>query len=141
MEKQRVKTEIEIDASADRVWAALTTDEAVRQWANEYEAGMYAESAWEKGAEITWNFKDGSVCLRGKIDEFDEPNKLQTRLYEEGADQAIAEPITEHYFVTEQDGKTVLTLDFGPFGDDGYEMIKPATEKAAQKIKQIAEGK
>ncbi|HUL02803.1 MAG TPA: SRPBCC family protein [Gemmatimonadales bacterium] len=57
---------IQIDASISRVWDALTTPSLIEQ----YMFGTHVESAWRKGAPITWSgewkgraYKDKGIIL------------------------------------------------------------------------------
>lgn len=136
---ENYKTEVEINASPEAVWKAITNEDAIRQWVAEYEAGMYAVSEWAEGANINWHFKDGSVCMTGTIEKFDAPRHLRTRLRGGDAQPDDPKSITESYQIETTGDGTRLTLNFGPFDEEGLDFLKDSTKKAAQKIKQIAE--
>jgi uncharacterized protein YndB with AHSA1/START domain len=61
------KAEIRINATADRVWGALVTPEAIKQ----YMFGTNVVSEWEEGSSITWKgewqgrpYEDKGVILK-----------------------------------------------------------------------------
>jgi len=64
--------EIEVTASPDEAWAALTEPETVKR----YYYGTSPRTTWEVGSVIDFVDDDGDVQLTGEILEFDPPRRL-----------------------------------------------------------------
>jgi uncharacterized protein YndB with AHSA1/START domain/DNA-binding transcriptional ArsR family regulator len=63
---------IQIKASPDRVWQAITDgDETVR-----YYYGTRVDSSWEPGAPLRYTYPDGSLAADGRVLEVDPPSRL-----------------------------------------------------------------
>jgi len=75
MAKRVVATsEIEVAASAERVWQALTDPEQVAQ----YFLGSTVESSWKEGSPITWTgeWKGKPYEDKGEVKFVDKPHRL-----------------------------------------------------------------
>ena len=64
--------EVEVTASADAAWAALTEPDTVKR----YYYGTSPRTTWEVGAPIDFVDDDGDVQLTGVILEFEPPRRL-----------------------------------------------------------------
>jgi hypothetical protein len=49
---KKLSFEIEINATAEKVWEAMWTDENYRKWTSAFCEGSYAKSSWKQGERI-----------------------------------------------------------------------------------------
>jgi uncharacterized protein YndB with AHSA1/START domain len=101
---------VSIDAPVDAVWRALTDPELVKQYLH----GANMETDWTVGGPITWKgeWKGKPYEDKGTVLEV-EPNKLLRNTHWSpmgGTEDAPENYHTVTYELTEQDGKTTLTL-------------------------------
>ncbi len=61
-----------INASAERVWRAITDGVETEQ----YYYGTRVGSEWTPGSKLTYEYPDGSVAADGEVLEIDPPNRL-----------------------------------------------------------------
>lgn len=64
--------EVEVTASPEQTWAALTEPETVKR----YYYGTSPRTTWQVGSVIDFVDDDGDVQLTGEILEFDPPRRL-----------------------------------------------------------------
>lgn len=110
MENLTLKTSIEINAPAAKVWQALTDPSIVKQ----YFFGTNVKSDWKKGSPIIWEGEwDGkSYQDTGTILDI-EPGKSVK--YNYWSSMSGTENVPENYVditydLDEKDGKTILTI-------------------------------
>jgi uncharacterized protein YndB with AHSA1/START domain len=101
---------VSIDAPVDAVWRALTDPELVKQYLH----GANMETDWTVGGPITWKgeWKGKPYEDKGTVLEV-EPNKRLRNTHWSpmgGTEDAPENYHTVTYELTEQDGKTTLTL-------------------------------
>lgn len=139
--------QIEIAAPPESVWRVLFNNELNKQWFNCFSAGTFADTDWQQGSRVT--FTDESKCgIAGYI----LISKPHTELIIE-FDGLILNGVTdttsddarnykgaqEKYHLTEKGGHTVLTIS-SDMGEDYYDQMDDAWDKALVKIKSMAEG-
>ena len=105
-----LKTSIEINAPAARVWEALTNPAIVKQ----YFFGTNVKTDWKKGSAILWEGEwDGNTYQdTGKILDIDPGKSVK---YNYWSSMSGTENIPENYLditydLSEKDGKTLLTI-------------------------------
>ena len=99
---------IYIRASADKVWAALTSPEyTVKTW-----FGTHHETEWKAGAPWRLVFPDGRVTDSGEIIEIDRPRRLVLKWRNEFMPELKAE------------GFSTCTMEVEPAGKPGEESMK-----------------
>jgi uncharacterized protein YndB with AHSA1/START domain len=105
-----LKTSIEVNAPAAKVWRALTDPEVVKQ----YFFGTNVKSDWKKGSTITWEgeWEGKTYKDTGTIHEI-EPGKMIK--YDYWSSMSGTEDLPENYvdityLLDEKDGKTTLTI-------------------------------
>jgi uncharacterized protein YndB with AHSA1/START domain len=101
-----VEREVELDAPADVVWAALTEDDSMSAWFG----GRVTLDA-VPGGEGRFDLDDGAA-RRGRVDEVEPGRRLSWRWWEEGDDDG---PITTVTFeLTELGARTRLVVTERP---------------------------
>jgi hypothetical protein len=146
MEKQILKTSIEIRASKDKIWDVLLQDKTYRQWTKPFSEGSHAVTDWKEGSKVY--FKDSSgdgmvsrVALHkpGEIisiehlgflkdgkEDYDNPEIKQWQ----GA--------KETYKLTENNGICRLDIE-QDVSEEESEWMSQAWEKSLQIIKDLSE--
>lgn len=146
-----VNLEIEIDASAEKVWNAIVTDALYREWAEAFQAGSYFEGGWNKGDAIQFlslneaGLKEGMVS---EIAESDCPRFISIKhlgMIMDGTIDTTSEAVTawlpsfENYTleaIGEHKTRFVLEME----SDDAYyDMFIEMWQRAMQKLKAISE--
>ncbi len=97
-----------IRAPQEKVWAALTTPETMRQ----YWFGMHQETDWKPGSPWKLVFEDGRVADAGEILECEKPNRIVIKWRNEFKPELTEEGYTRCVMSLEYDGElTKLTID------------------------------
>lgn len=112
------KAETTINASADKVWTALTDPEKIKK----YMFGTTVVSDWKESGKIVWKgeWEGKSYEDKGKILILEPKKKLQ---YSHFSPLTGLEDIPENYHIvtidlTEKDGQTTVTLTQGNNADE-----------------------
>ncbi|MGG3468574.1 SRPBCC domain-containing protein [Neobacillus pocheonensis] len=149
MEKLFVDKTTEINASASKVWEAITKREFTDQWAVEFSSGgpeFHIETTWELGSPVYWKGQDGEVAVEGIVTAL-EPNKL-LRFTVSDVRYEDRHLVTEEDGITfklsEANGKTTLHILQGDFSvmEDGKkyrDMSADIWDNVLPKIKAFAE--
>jgi uncharacterized protein YndB with AHSA1/START domain len=144
MESKRFS--VTINAPREKVWKVLWNDETYRKWTSAFSEGSYAVSDWKEGSKIQFLSPEGSG-MYSTIDKKKENEFISFKHIGEikgGKEQPLNEETKkwsgafENYTLTENNGKTTLTVDIdvaGEFGDF-FEKTFPA---ALQKVKDLSE--
>ncbi|MFB9841563.1 SRPBCC family protein [Mucilaginibacter ginsenosidivorans] len=105
-----LKTAIEIDAPAAKVWEALTNPAIVKQ----YFFGTNVKTDWKKGSPIVWEGEwDGKTYQdRGEILDVDPGRSVKYNYWSSmsGTDDAPENYLDITYDLSEKDRKTLLTV-------------------------------
>jgi uncharacterized protein YndB with AHSA1/START domain len=147
MEKLFVEKTIEINASASKVWNALTRREYTDQWALEFSGGseFHIESDWKLGSPVLWKGQDGSVIVQGNVTALEPQKFLRFTVFDVRAEKP---PVTDEdgitYDLTEQNGKTLLRLSQGDFsamaeGEKYRNLSAEIWDRVLPKVKELAE--
>jgi uncharacterized protein YndB with AHSA1/START domain len=117
---------ITIEAPVEAVWQALTDPALVKQYLH----GTNMETDWKVGSPITWKgeWKGKSYEDKGTVLEF-EPNKRLKNTHWSPMGGSEDQPENYHtvtYELTEQDGRTTLTLkqDNNPSQEEADKMAE-----------------
>ena len=149
MSKLFVDKTIEIHASAQKVWEAITKRDNSDQWALAFSSGgpqFHIESDWELGSPVLWKGEDGVVNVEGTVTACEKNKLLRFTVFDVRSLQKIA--VNEEDGITfelvEEKGKTTLHIlqgDFSPMTDG--EIYRDASaeiwDKVLPKIKELAE--
>jgi len=76
-----------IRTTPERLWAALTTPEFIKQ----YWMGVHCECDWKRGSPWKISFEDGRIADRGEIAEIDPPKRLVIKWQNEFMEEMKAE--------------------------------------------------
>jgi len=105
-----LKTSIEVNAPASKVWEALTNPAIVKQ----YFFGTNVKTDWKKGSPIIWEGEwDGkSYQDTGKILEIDPGTSVKYNYWSSmsGTENTPENTLEITYDLSEKDGKTLLTV-------------------------------
>jgi uncharacterized protein YndB with AHSA1/START domain len=146
-EVRTISKVVQIHAPEKKVWQTLFDDATYRQWASCFSEWSYAQTDWQEGSQAI--FTDGSGGgLVGRILTSRAPNFLEIQIEGEllqgqpSYDSPMAEAMKgyiENYTLTEQDGVTTLSIN-SDMGEDYYEDMSSAWDRALVKLKELAEG-
>jgi uncharacterized protein YndB with AHSA1/START domain len=146
MNIKTIKKQIDINASKENVWEALTKDELNKIWYAEYSEGTTAKTDWQVGSKVTFVDSSGSGII-GKIIESKPGGLLSieyTGVVENGAENYENEGAQqvkntfEIYKLSENNGVTHLDIS-SDMGEEYFEMMDAAWDRAMEKIKELAE--
>jgi uncharacterized protein YndB with AHSA1/START domain len=150
MSRLFVDESVEIDASAQRVWAVLTSPEHTREWASEFSAGgpeMHIESDWTLGSAVLWKDRKGRVIVEGNVRAIEPNGLLRYTVFDLQGPRHAAGPDDGITFkLTERGGKTVLWVSQGDFslvpeGAKYRDLTEEIWARALVRIKRLAEGR
>lgn len=141
-----IEKTIEINAPAARVWDVLVKDELNRQWYAEFMEGSHAQTDWKLGSEARFLDNDNNGIVGRIIEsnphesiviEYDgEVKNGEIDLESEGA--KAMKGTHESYKLSSQNGATVLDVKVD-MHESYYDMMNEAWDRAAAKLKQLAE--
>jgi uncharacterized protein YndB with AHSA1/START domain len=146
MKRKTIKKSIELDAPKEIVWDVLLNDKFTRIWYQEFSEGSHAETDWKLGSKAVFvdNTKKGLI---GTV-VANKPYEVLSVEYNgwldngiEDYDSETAKEIKgnhETYRLTEKNGKTNLSIECD-MGEDMYDFMSEAWDRALQKLKQLAE--
>lgn len=104
------KAQTEIDASADRVWTAMTDPDQIK----EYMFGSQVETDWKQGSPIRWKgeYQGKSYEDKGEVLEVDPGRRLKVTHFSPltGQDDVPENYHTVTYDLDEHDGHTHVAL-------------------------------
>jgi protein-S-isoprenylcysteine O-methyltransferase Ste14/uncharacterized protein YndB with AHSA1/START domain len=129
-----------VHADADRVWAALTQPDLVKQWM----MGAEIESTWEPGALITWSgeYNGQTYEDKGEILEIDAGKRL---VHTHFSPMSGAEDRPENYHrlswdLAEDNGSTKLTLtQSGASSAEQAEQFEANWRNMLDSLREVAE--
>jgi uncharacterized protein YndB with AHSA1/START domain len=146
MNIKTIKKSITVNAPKERVWEVLLDDAYTRQWYSEFKEGSHAETDWQEGSPA--KFLDTDNCgMLGRIVQ-NRPYELIDIEYDgfimhgkedrESEGAVAAKGSHEIYRLSESDGATRLDIA-SDMGEDWYEGMSEAWDRALQRLKELAE--
>lgn len=143
-----IKKSIDINAPRDRVWDVLFGDEYTKIWYAEFAEGSHAETDWKVGSKAVFTDKKGEGMI-SRIDA-NRPNEFLSLEYlgfimngKEDYESAGAKSMMgghETYKLSEKSGHTHLDIT-SDMGEEYYDSMAKAWDKALMKVKGLAEKK
>ena len=117
----------EFNAPRHLVWRVLTEPELIRRWWAG-QRGTVTEATVDLRVGGTWRYvmtaNDGfEVGFHGEYREIEAPERMTHTEVFEGMPDGDSEPSLNHYTLTEQDGRTTLTVRTVVSGKDVRDMI------------------
>ncbi len=138
---EKLKFELEINASKDKVWSVLWNDETYREWTGVFFPGSYAVSNWNEGDKILFlgPDKNGMSSLIHKKVIADTMIFRHISEIKEGKEIPFpTDNALESYYLSESDGNTILRVELeAPAEFAAY--FSDTFPKAMKKVKEIAE--
>jgi uncharacterized protein YndB with AHSA1/START domain len=132
--------EIEVDASRDRVWAALTDPDQIK----EYMFGSEVLTDWSQGSPIVWKgeYEGKKYEDKGEILEIEPERRLKVTHFSptSGQDDRPENYHTLLYELEERGGRTHVSLsqDNNP-SEEAAEHSRANWEKMLEGLKQVVE--
>ena len=116
MEKLQIQNSITINASAAKVWDALTNPEQTRK----YMFGCETVSDWEEGSSLLWRMDhEGQdfVAVKGNIKEIEPEKFLAYTVFDPNStmEDKPENYLTVTYFLAPENGRTKLTVTQGDY--------------------------
>jgi len=140
-----------INASPEKVWEAIVTDEKYRYWTSAFMEGSYFKGGWNKGDSIQFLMTDDEGKTGGMISEIAESRfpeyisikhlgMIRDGVIDTESDEAKNWAIAyENYTLTRlSDGSTEFKLD-QDMEDKYHDMFTDMWGKAMVKLKEISE--
>lgn len=144
---QTIEKSIIVNASKEQVWEVLVNDKFNRIWFEEFSVGTHAITDWQVDSKVVFEDTANSGLI-GKVME-NKPGKILSVMYEgvltNGVEDYNSEMATffkgarEIYRLHEKNGQTTLDIK-SDMGDEYFDFMSAAWDKALEKIKQLAEG-
>ena len=134
------RAEIEIDTSRDKVWAALTDPEQIK----EYMFGSQVVTDWKQGSPIVWRgeYEGKKYEDKGEIVEIEPERRLKVTHFSplSGQEDRPENYHTLLYELEERDGRTHVSLsqDNNP-SKDAAEHSQANWERMLADLKQVVE--
>ena len=131
---------VQVDASRDDVWGALTEPAKIAEWMS----GSKVETDWKVGSPITWTGEyDGREYEdKGEVLEYDEPSRLSVTHYSPMMGEPD-EPENYHtlvYTLTESgDGTSVELTQDGCDSEEQAEQFSANWQQMLDGLKTVAE--
>lgn len=148
---QKLNVSTVINASPEKVWEAIVTDEKYRYWTSVFQEGSYFKGGWNKGDSIQFLMTDEEGKTGGMISEIAEsryPEYISIKhlgMIRDGVVDTESEeakswaPAYENYILTRLDGgRTEFKLD-QDIEEKYHEMFVDMWGKALVKLKEISE--
>jgi uncharacterized protein YndB with AHSA1/START domain len=121
MTSDRLLYRIEIHATPDRVWQAITDPE----WTRKYFHETSIRSSWKIGSPVYYDMPDGSLASEGTLLEYDPPHRLVMTMRFTFDETLGKEPPSRVTYELEPRGDTtVLTLIHDQIPPYTREMVK-----------------
>ncbi len=145
---KKIKFNINIAATKEKVWQILWNNETYKAWTGAFSEGSFAVSDWNEGSPI--HFLDGKGKGMYSVIQKKVPNKLMEFKHigeiKNNKEQPLDEMSSkwtgslEAYLLKETNGITDLTVEMD-IVEDFADYINNTFPKALQKVKEMAENK
>lgn len=148
MSKLYVEKQVDVNASARRVWGILTEKEMTGEWASEFSPGgprLQLESDWDYGSPVLWKDQKGAVIVEGAVTAIEPYTLLRYSVFNaEGPRPQVSPEDGITFKLTERDGRTRLWVSQGDFssmseGAKYRNMSAEIWDRALARIKRLAE--
>ncbi|NIJ53892.1 SRPBCC family protein [Dyadobacter arcticus] len=146
MENMLIKKSVDINASQEKVWSVLTTDEYTRQWFAEFGEGNFAITDWKEGSKAIF-IDDTKSGLAGVVASNIPGQELIVQYNGvvtdglEDYDSELAQSVKgykECYWLTKIDSGSRLDIECD-MGSEFFDYMSGAWDKALVRIKALSE--
>ena len=146
MKRKTFEKAIEITASRTKVWEVLTDEAFTPRWYGTFSLGARPETTWEEGSKVLFTDLSGGGLVGEVI--VNKPGQMISIEYQGvvfgGEEDYLSEDAMQvkgcedRYLLTDQDGKTELTVQVDTTLDS-FDSMSSAWKRALGKIKMLAE--
>ena len=143
---EKIHFSILINASPEKIWKVLWTDETYRKWTTAFAEGSYAETDWKQGSKVL--FLDGKGSGMVSRIAVNKPNEFMSiehlGMVKDGVEDTSSDDIKawagahEDYTLKKINGKTELSIDMDAT-EEFKEMFSNMWPKALQNVKELSE--
>jgi L-rhamnose mutarotase len=137
---------ISINASPEKVWNILWTDESYRKWTSAFMEGSYAVTDWKEGSKVL--FLDGRGMGMVSRIAVNRPNEYMSIEHlgevKDGVEDTSSDRVKawagahENYTLKKNNDQTELTIDMD-ITEEFKEMFAQIWPKALANVKQLSE--
>jgi hypothetical protein len=143
---EKLKFNIVINATPEKVWKVLWSDDTYRKWTSAFAEGSCAETDWKQGSKVLFTDGKGSGMV-SRIAE-SRPNEYMSFEHlgelKDGVEDTTSEKVKkwagshENYTLKKVNGKTELSIDMD-INDEFKEMFAKIWPVALDNVKQLSE--
>ncbi|PVW16419.1 SRPBCC family protein [Marixanthomonas spongiae] len=143
---KRKEFETTIDASKEKVWLVLWSDETYPKWTAPFSEGSYAETDWKEGSKVLFLGPNGNGMI-SRIKTRNEPTYMSIEhlgIIIDGKEDTSSDEVKdwagamENYTLEEINGKTKLTVHVD-IAEAYLDSFEKAFLQALQKVKELSE--
>jgi len=144
---EKLKYQIEIDASAEKVWDILWNEKTYSQWTYYFSPDSNMVTDWEVGGKTYFTDSSKKNGMLSTIERIEEPKHLIFKHLGElhnGVEDVDSEKVKawngslEAYYLEENNGKTTLKVEVDS-NDEFKEMFDNGFKKGLEVIKNLSE--
>jgi L-rhamnose mutarotase len=143
---EKLNYNIVINATPEKVWKVLWSDDTYRKWTSAFAEGSCAETDWKQGSKVLFHDGKGSGMV-SRIAE-NRPNEYMSFEHlgevKDGVEDTTSEKVKiwagshENYTLKNINGKTELTIDMD-INEEFKEMFAQIWPVALNNVKQLSE--
>lgn len=144
---ETLKYQIEVNASAEKIWDVLWNEKTYAQWTHYFSPGSRMSTDWQVGGKTYFTDADGQNGMVSTIDSFHAPYEIIFKHLGElrdGVEDLKSEKVREWtgsleaYHLEENAGKTRLTVSVDV--DNSYKpMMDQGFNKGLEVVKKLSE--
>lgn len=147
----KINESIQINATAKKVWNAVTDKDNYKVWTEPFSPGSYFEGNWEEGSKILFLAPDSESGLNSGLVSVIVENRPFTFIsikhigeVNKGVEDTTSEqvqawaPFFENYIFEEKNGVTTFTVDMETT-DEYHSQMLSMWQSALLKLKEVAE--
>lgn len=143
---EKINFNVMINATPEKVWQVLWTDDTYRKWTSAFAEGSYAKTDWKQGSKVL--FLDGKG--QGMVSKIavNRPNEYMSIEHlgevKDGIEDTSSERVKvwagahENYTLKKVNGKTELSIDMD-INDEYKEMFSKIWPVALENVKKLSE--
>jgi len=144
---EKLKYQIEIDASAEKVWGILWNEKSYSQWTYYFSPDSNMVTDWQVGGKTYFTDSSKKNGMVSTIERIEEPKHLIFKHLGElhnGVEDVDSDKVKawngslEAYYLEENNGKTTLKVEVDS-NDEFKEMFDNGFKKGLEVIKNLSE--